>query len=1041
MSKLQGTWIVEQERGFFFVWAEKWRNFDGKSLSYHINPQIPDYPYCLPAEEVVNLLSQQGVTLETDKSYSVGMHFPTFKKPRSKVFIPLLQGSEEKPTEALTLHPWIVQGVRLNRKETLKLLSRLPLHLSPDDPYFAEGLSLWSGVYRWSLDLLTRGKFLPTLITSSEGSALTYWLPLLDSSIDQTRLFNLSRTAPELYHRYFESSIDLKNCQGFCPDFLVILLNGLTYLMDSQIRLWADFSLPPIKSVTLKTWLKSLLHINPIFKTESLKIKRLEHLLKNWTTSLQEYIAYPPEYQWELQSFRTGFKLIPPQEKEENWTLLYGLQNLEILNHFIESSVIWQWQQVELSSKIFSVKNPQETFLKGLGLASRIYAPILDSLQEAQPQSCSLNAIQVYEFIRSIVRQFQDNGLGIILPEGLAFNAEDQRLGVSIKADVLLPKKGEKLGLKSLLKYQLQLAVGDQILSHQDFEKLLQQKSPIVEIKGKWIVLQPTDVRSAQAILNQSLDPLTLSVEDALKLTTGETKTLAKLPLVQFKAEGILQELINSFTDNQIIELLPVPHNLKGQLRPYQIKGFSWLSFLEKWGLGACLADDMGLGKTVQTIAFLLQQHNQNKSIIPTLLVCPTSVVTNWEREVQKFAPELKIYIHYGDKRLKGKDFLVAIQEQDLVITSYSLVFKDIKTLQMMNWLGVILDEAQNIKNPETKQSQAVRELNAGFRLALTGTPIENRLSELWSILDFLNPGLLGSKNFFQKRFATPIEKYGDSQSLRLLKATVQPFILRRLKTDKTIIQDLPEKQEITVFCGLSKEQRNLYQQLVEKTLADIEDSTGIKRKGVILALLTKLKQVCNHPVHLLKNQSILEADRSGKLLRLEEMLEEMIAEGDRCLIFTQFTEWGKLLQPYLSERLGVEVFFLSGETSRQERQEMVDRFQNDPQAPPIFILSLKAGGTGLNLTRATHVFHFDRWWNPAVENQASDRAFRIGQNRKVQVYKFVCSGTLEEKIHGMIESKQLLADQTVTTGENWLTELDSEQLRNLLLLDQSTIV
>lgn len=439
---------------------------------------------------------------------------------------------------------------------------------------------------------------------------------------------------------------------------------------------------------------------------------------------------------------------------------------------------------------------------------------------------------------------------------------------------------------------------------------------------------------------------------------------------------------------------------------------------------------------------------------------------------MKKFGPTLSAFLYHGDKRPQGKAFAKAVQGKDLVITSYALIHRDLKSLQTIAWQGVVLDEAQNIKNPDAKQSQAVRELDAQFRIALTGTPVENRLSELWSILDFLNPGYLGPKNFFQRRFATPIERYGDTASLQTLRSLVQPFLLRRLKTDRDIIQDLPDKQEMTVFCGLSSEQASLYQHTVDRSLAEIEAAEGIQRKGIILALLVKLKQICNHPALFLKEESGEGKDkggegkdkgsrikdknggdlafslytsafltRSGKLQRLEEMLEEVVAEGDRALIFTQFAEWGKLLKAHLERQLGQETLFLYGSTSKKQREEMVDRFQHDPQGPRIFILSLKAGGVGLNLTRANHVFHFDRWWNPAVENQATDRVFRIGQTRNVQVHKFVCNGTLEEKVHELIESKKALAENVIGTGENWLTELDTDSLRDLLLLDRSAII
>ncbi len=454
------------------------------------------------------------------------------------------------------------------------------------------------------------------------------------------------------------------------------------------------------------------------------------------------------------------------------------------------------------------------------------------------------------------------------------------------------------------------------------------------------------------------------------------------------------------------------------------------------------VANNIFCHNTIQFIAFLLNLKQQKALENPVLLVCPTSVLGNWEREVKKFAPTLKAIVHHGDRRLQGQAFASSAQDSHLVITSYALIPRDLKSLKTVSWQSIVLDEAQNIKNPEAKQSQAVRELEADFRVALTGTPVENRLSELWSILDFLNPGYLGPKNFFQRRFAVPIERYGDTTSLATLRSLTQPFILRRLKTDRDIIQDLPEKQEMTVFCGLSAEQAALYQAVVDQSLKDIDAAEGIQRKGIILALLTKLKQICNHPALFRGNDSSgTFRNRSAKLQRLEEMLEEAVSEGDRALIFTQFAEWGKLLKPHLEKQLDREVLFLYGSTPKKQREEMIDRFQHDPQAPRIFLLSLKAGGVGLNLTRANHVFHYDRWWNPAVENQATDRVFRIGQTRNVQVHKFVCTGTLEERIHDMIESKKALAEQVVGTGENWLTDLNTNQLRDLLLLDRTAVI
>jgi SNF2 family DNA or RNA helicase len=474
-------------------------------------------------------------------------------------------------------------------------------------------------------------------------------------------------------------------------------------------------------------------------------------------------------------------------------------------------------------------------------------------------------------------------------------------------------------------------------------------------------------------------------------------------------------------------------------LRPYQTKGLSWLAFLKQFGLGACLADDMGLGKTIQFTALLL--HAQEKKLLqgPTLLICPMSVVANWQKEVERFAPSLRVMVHHGADRFLGKSFQKEAKRHNLVITTYALAHHDAEFLSEVNWWCVALDEAQNIKNPSAKQTQAIRKLNTSYRVALTGTPVENRLSELWSIMEFLNPGYLKSAKDFHTNFAIPVEKYHNPSRAERLKRLIQPFVLRRVKTDPTIINDLPEKIETKVFCNLAQEQVTLYKAVVNEMLEKIESTEGIERKGLVLSTLLKLKQVCNHPAQFLQDGSPL-SGRSGKLIRLEEMLEEILAEGDKALIFTQFAGMGGLLQHHLQETFGWETLFLHGGTTRKQRDAMIQRFQDDHRGPRLFVLSLKAGGLGLNLTAANHVFHFDRWWNPAVENQATDRVFRIGQQKNVQVHKFVCLGTLEERIDQMIEQKKDLAGSIVGTGEAWLTEMSTEQLKEIFALSREAV-
>jgi SNF2 family DNA or RNA helicase len=1039
MSTLHGSWIENQ---YFFIWGEVWRTVETETLSLESSSEeISRHPFNLTIPELLSFLRSHSFDvpkLGTEKVLNITL--PSYKPSRKKYTLPLLSSQIDEEAFSKTnflLQPWQVEGQLLTPLEAVNFFSQVTLG---EVSYLGQDLRFWSHVYRWILDLLARGKYLPSSLSQTEENILSYWYPLLDSTLDQARFAKFTQAMPLICKSY-----SLNETKEKYFDNEAILLSFLRQILDAKIRtiLEPPTNLP--KNLEVLPWLQSLTQKSNQFQIPENYIKRLNHALDNWTLSIQDYLVTPDNKQLSQNRFRVCFVLEPPSPDivdygDANWSLNYYLQALDDSDILIDARLIWQILDDSLFFQGREINHPQETLLKGLGLASRLYEPIANSLLESQPIKCEFDPIQVYQFIKSIAWQLQDKGMGVILPPGLALGNSEKRLGIKIEAEVT-PKKGERLSLKSLLNYNLKVVAGDAVISKQDFEKLLQQRSPIVKVDEQWLMLQPTDVKAAQEILNQTYETINLSVEDALRMSIGDSNIIAKLPVVNFEASGVLKNLINNLMDNQSIEPIEKPAGFQGELRPYQAKGVGWLAFLEKWGLGACLADDMGLGKTPQLIAFLLNLKEQEMLVKPTLVVCPTSVVSNWEREVHKFAPTLSTIIHHGNQRKKGKTFAREIKDKTLVITSYPLIYRDAETLTQIEWQGIVLDEAQNIKNPQAKQSQAVRDLKAGFHIALTGTPVENRLGELWSILDFLNPGFLGSQSFFQRRFAIPIEKYGDRESLKTLRSLVRPFILRRLKTDREIIQDLPEKQEMNVFCGLSEEQANLYQNLVDQSLLDIEEKTGIQRRGLILSLLVKLKQICNHPAHFLKEDKVNSAQRSGKMLRLVEMLEELLAEGDRALIFTQFAEWGKLMQTYLTKVLGKETLFLYGQISQKQRQEMIDRFQNDPNGPPIFILSLKAGGTGLNLTRANHVFHVDRWWNPAVENQATDRAFRIGQKRNVQVHKFVCTGTLEEKINDMIESKKQLAEQTVDAGENWLTELDTDQLRNLLLLDRNAII
>lgn len=1069
MGILHGSWI---KSGGFFIWGEIYRP---KTKTSAAGQEVAPHPYSMTEGELASLLSEKALlSLRNIKASSWQtriVNLPSYKSGRS--FLPLL--SQQLTTEATSTvdKSWNLTGMVLSLSSGLEMLQVMPLGggtvslrstnpqsspIATDDRpedqgylennYLGDDLKFWGQVYLWAKNLMRREKFIPGVV-EEQGQLTMAWLPLLDSALDQARLTQFTQAMPLVCCQY-QTSPQLPS---------QILLDFLAGAIDHQVR-QAITSLPtPRLSSPLQEWLQGLTgNAKGNMAADTDTAKRLVTLWENWTAPVQSHLVTTSDYWQERQEqgnlFRACLVLHPPVTGSEVWQLGYYLQAIDQPDLLIPAATIWQHPLERLVQNQRVVVAPRETLLRGLGVAARLYEPIAQSLLAAQPEFCELNPIEVYQFIKAGAWQLQDHGLGVILPPSLMPGTEEKKLGLKITA--LYPSGGQRLGMQTLLNYRWELAIGDLTISTEEFQRILAMRSPLVEVNGTWIALQPGEMRSAQQLLTTPPSQ-TLSVSDLLRLGSGETQVMEKLPVVSFEAQGVLEELLANLGKNEAIAPLDPPATFQGQLRPYQSRGLAWLAFLERWGLGACLADDMGLGKTIQTIAFLLHLKAAGVSEKPSLLICPTSVLGNWEREVQKFAPSLKVLVHYGDKRLKGKNFAQAAQNLDLIITSYPLMVRDWKTLYGTGWQVLILDEAQNVKNPDTKQSKAVRELKAEFRIALTGTPVENRLGELWSILDFLNPGYLGSKQFFQRRFAVPIEKFGDRSSLQVLRSLVQPLILRRLKTDQTIIQDLPDKQEMTVFCGLVPEQAALYQKLVDESLQEIDDLTGIKRSAKVLTLLMRLKQVCNHPAQYLKesltasseelgvgkdNLSIQGfAERSGKVKRLEEMLEELITEGDHALIFTQFAELGNLLQTYLARQFRREIFFFHGGTKKSDRELMVDRFQNDPNAPRVMILSLKAGGTGLNLTRANHVFHFDRWWNPAVENQATDRAFRIGQTRKVQVHKFVCQGTLEEKINDLINSKKQLAEQTVDVGENWLTELDTDQLRNLLLLDRTAII
>jgi SNF2 family DNA or RNA helicase len=821
-----------------------------------------------------------------------------------------------------------------------------------------------------------------------------------------------------------------------------LIAHFINTFCDSLARSFGKKSAPRFyigEDTTAARWVEALFREDATVKASPAQLQNLSVSYKAWMRNL--HVAGDA-------AFRIAFRLQAPALQKEDWQLHYLIQAKDDPSLLIPADEVWKKTKGVLTHLGHRFEQPQEKLLTGLGYAARLFPPITNSLKGKRPTKLEVDTSGAYTFLRETAPLLEGAGFGVLVPPW--WNKKGSRLGVKVKMKSKQEKGAPgKMTMENLVSYQWQLSIGETELTEKEFRALAKLKSPLVQIRGQWVALDAEQIEAAIKFWEQGQIEGEMSLLEAAKIGLGGETSASGLPVDEVISEGWLAEWMDQFKQSQKMEQLDQPVGLLGQLRPYQQFGYSWLAFLRKWGLGACLADDMGLGKTIQTISLLLREKERlGKFSAPVLLIAPTSVVTNWEREIGKFAPGLQTYIHRGSDRLRGAAMRKAIKGKDVMLTSYPVARLDAESIQSVNWLAVILDEAQNIKNPAAKQTQAIRKFNAEFRIALTGTPVENRLSELWSIMHFLNPGYLGGRTQFRSNFALPIERYHDEDALKKLKQLTTPFILRRVKTDPRVITDLPNKVETKVYCNLTEEQATLYEAVVQDAMKRIEEEDGIQRRGLVLSMLMQLKQICNHPVQYLHqtrkgkkgeaSQLVDLTGRSGKLERLGELLEEISAEGDRALIFTQFAEMGEMLTNYLPTEFGVATQFLHGGTSTKMRDQMVKRFQEDEHAPSIFILSLKAGGTGLNLTRANHVFHFDRWWNPAVEDQATDRAFRIGQKRNVQVHKFVTTGTLEEMIDDMIESKKGLAQAVVGNGENWITEMSTDELRRVVSLRRS---
>ena len=743
---------------------------------------------------------------------------------------------------------------------------------------------------------------------------------------------------------------------------------------------------------------------------------------------------------------RTGFWLETPTADSMNfWFLRYVLVAVDDPSLAVPANLVFSVGTEHLRINQHLFENPQETLLTGLGKAAQFFEPLKSSLQQATPEGVFLDVHQVWTFISEVSPLLTAEGFDVRLPEQLTAQG-NRRLRARFRICDPQPEDFDKryFGMNDLAGFRWEAALGDEVVSAEEFREIVALKQPLVQWHGSWVLVDPVQLHDIEQLINSNETHGTITRFDAMnRALTGVADPNSPDSHIEVIVEGKIASVLDKLSQEDIADMtLKAPDTFVGTLRPYQERGVAWLSYQQRLGLGCCLADDMGLGKTIQLICHVLNQMQRHpEDNRGTLLICPMSVVGNWRREFQRFAPSVHVVVHHGSSRAQTHEELCRQIRTpgSVVITTYGLIMRSDLLLEH-HWSMVVLDEAQAIKNASSKRSILVREIPADFRVALTGTPIENRLAELWSILDFLNPGLLGTNAKFQRLYGIPIERYNDEAAMERLRNLVSPFIMRRVKTDPKIIQDLPEKMERKVYCTLTREQATMYQALVDSTMKKIENAQGITRHGHVLALLTHLKQIVDHPT-LYEKSSPLTCNRSGKVQRLIEMLETIIENGERALIFTQFKEMGDALVSLLGEALGIDnIPFLHGGLSASQRDALVDDFQSE-DGSPVFILSLKAGGTGLNLTSASHVFHFDRWWNPAVEDQATDRAFRIGQNKNVQVHKFLTLGTLEEKIDTMLEEKKSLSDSIVDATGAWITQFDTDGLRELFSLSSDAMI
>ena len=654
------------------------------------------------------------------------------------------------------------------------------------------------------------------------------------------------------------------------------------------------------------------------------------------------------------------------------------------------------------------------------------YMPELENLFEDESNlSLKLNLNEVYKIITQTAYYLQKAQIEVILPEELvniiipraSINAKVRTSRAGDLADIFNNTSSDKISLDDILDFSYEIAIGDEKIPIEEFKKLVEDSPGLIKYKDKYVLL---DQDESKKIFEQIIKANHTKLS---RLELIHASMSGQLEQYDFDYDEAFANIIKDF--NRPVEV-DIPKGLKGELRPYQSTGLKWLWTNISKGFGCCMADDMGLGKTIQVITLILKMKEDGKLKKPILVVCPTTLMGNWMKELEMFAPNIKAAIYHGSERQLDV-------KNDIILTTYAIMRIDVEDLKKQGWAMIIVDEAQNIKNPDTAQTLAIKSIKSDIKIAMTGTPVENRLTELWSIFDFINHGYLGALKEFQKSYAIPIERFKEISRATKLKMSVSPFVLRRLKTDKSVISDLPEKLVLNDYCYLAKAQAVLYEKTLNEMMEKISGFSGINRRGNIFKLITALKQICNHPHQFLKGGE-MSKELSGKMEKCVSLVQNIIDNDEKTLIFTQYKEMGDILCRILNDECGVTPSFFHGSLNVNQREKLIEDFQQNPETK-VMILSLKAGGTGLNLTSATNVIHYDLWWNPAVEDQATDRTYRIGQEKNVMVHRLITLGTFEEKIDEMLKSKKDLANMAVYEGEKIITELSDKEIYEIFTL------